>query len=381
MKIIYHICRFILGLTFIFSGFTKGIDPIGSSYKFIDYFTAWGLDSLTPLATLAGVLLALLEFSIGVALICNLFKKITAMAALVFCSFFLILTLYIAIKNPVTDCGCFGDAIKLGNWETFYKNIVLFICAVIIVHTPTMKLSGARCRISIYIGCTLLSLYLILVAYSSYFLPVIDFRPYREGTNIIEAMSIPESAPKDEYKNTFIYKNLKTGKEQEFDETNYPWQDTLNWVYVDLHSTLVTKGYEPPIHDFYMMTSDAEDVKDFFLYDELPVFILASSHVEKMKWKNRDEIANLINFCDEKHMSFVGLTASAIDEANKLSEMNGLHIDFLNCDEVALKTMIRSNPGLILIINGTIIKKWSGNDLPTIEEAEKEIVKFNAKVK
>ncbi|MFV0376235.1 MAG: BT_3928 family protein [Mangrovibacterium sp.] len=376
MKFIWHICRALLGLVFIFSGFVKGIDPLGSSYKFTDYFHAWGVDALVPLAFPLGILLAALEFAIGLGLLFNVFMRVTSILALLFMSFFTGLTFYIALKNPVTDCGCFGDALVLTNWQTFYKNI-LFLAFAVVVVVFRKQFGPSRLGLipAILAGTTLL-VYAYLVDYSYKHLPIIDFRPYKIGANIQEGMQIPEGAQQDVYQNRMVYENLKNGEQQEFTEDNYPWQDTLNWKFVSMESKLVTKGYEPPIHNFSMETPDGEDVKDFFLYDDTYTFVLVSTQLDKANWKTLPQIQALISYAAEHNMYFVGMTASVLDEAAAVTAEKGLSMDFFNCDEITLKTMIRSNPGLILLKKGTVLDKWHYNDIPLVEDFEKQRAYF-----
>src|SRR5690606_21750870 len=268
MKIFKHIARILVGLTFIFSGFVKGIDPWGSAYKFTDYFNAMHLEWLTWAALPLGILLSFAEFAIGIALLFNVLLRFFSWLALIFMVFFTGLTLWIAIENPVTDCGCFGDALVISNWETFYKNVVLIVLTIIVfAYRNNMKgLPGKKTGFAL----ALLSVvgYAAVVFHSYNHLPIFDFRPYKVGVNISEAMSIPPDAPQDVYENIFYYKNINSGEVEQFTEENYPWQDTLNYEFHDMESFLVQEGYEPPIHDFRIETPEGDDILDFFLYDE-----------------------------------------------------------------------------------------------------------------
>jgi hypothetical protein len=210
--------------------------------------------------------------------------------------------------------------------------------------------------------------YFVFVFHSYNHLPVFDFRPYKIGTNIPESMSYPEDAPQEIYKNTFYYKNLKTGKIKKFSEENYPWQDTLNWEYHDMESVLVQKGYEPPIHDFRIETPEGEDIIDFFIYDENYVFMLIAYDLQKSKIKQQENINTLANWAGENEMSFICLTASVQADYNAFAEEHNTPYEFFNCDEITLKTIIRSNPGLLVIKEGTIVGKWHYNDIPTPDE-------------
>jgi hypothetical protein len=181
-------------------------------------------------------------------------------------------------------------------------------------------------------------------------------------------MSMPEDAAQDVYKNTFYYKNIKTGKIKEFSEKNYPWQDTLNWEYYDMESVLVKEGYHPPIHDFQIETADGENMIDFFIYDENYVFMLVAYDLNKSDTKSQGSINTLANWALEKGYSFVGLTSTILEDATEFAEKWEAPYEFFNCDEITLKTMIRSNPGLFVLKNGTILGKWHHNDIPTPDE-------------
>jgi len=375
MKIIKHIFRILLGITFIFSGFVKGIDPWGSAYKFNDYFNALGMEWLLWAAFPLGVFLAFAEFAIGVALLFNIFIRLFSWLAFLFMAFFLPLTLWIAIKNPVTDCGCFGDALVISNWETFYKNVVLMIFAIIVVkYRNNMGWKWFE-KPGFVLGATTVIAYFAIVFYSYNHEPILDFRPYKVGVNIPEAMKIPEDAPKEVYENTFYYKNKNTGKVEKFTEQNYPWQDTVNWVYDNMESKIVQKGYEPPIHDFTIQTPEGDNIIDFFIYDENYVFMLIAYNLDKSSRKPQEKINNLAGWAKENGLSFICLTSSLQDQSAAFAEETGATYEFFNCDEITLKTIIRSNPGLIVLKNGVIIEKWHYNDIPTPEEFKEEFLK------
>ncbi len=377
MKYIWHLSRILLGLVFIFSGFVKGIDPMGSAYKFTDYFNTWGLESMVDWALPLGILLSVLEFTIGVALVANVCMRLFSSLALLFMVFFTGLTLYIALENPVTDCGCFGDALVLTNWQTFYKNIA-FLAFALISWGLCRRFQTERLPLipAIMSGATVL-VFAYLIDYSYKHLPIIDFRLFKIGTNIPESMIVPAGAAQDVYENIFVYENLTDGKKKEFTEENYPWQDTLNWKFVSMESKLIEKGYEPPIHNFNIETGDGEDIRDFFLYDDNYTFMLVSTDMEKADWSVAPRIKELSDFAAEKGYAFIGLTSSILARAEEIALEQDLNFEFFNTDEVTLKTMIRSNPGLILIKKGLIKDKWHFNDIPSVEEFEKQLEYFS----
>lgn len=369
-----HIARILVGLTFVFSGFVKGIDPLGSTYKFTDYFNAFQMPWLTGLAFALGILLAASEFFIGTALIFNFFMRFTSRITLAFMVFFTILTFYLALTNPVTDCGCFGDALKITNWQTFYKNVVLLALAVYIYLQRKNYINKNGVVLPVALTAMTMVFYLYLVDYSYKHLPIIDFSPYKVGVNIPEAMSIPEGAPRDEYENHFEYKNKNTGEIKEFTEANYPWQDTLNWEFVRMDEpVLIKKGYHPPIHDFRIETPEGEDIKDFFLYDEKYTFIMIAYNLQKSDREGMVKLAGLAAEVKAKGYHFIGLTASSPDSFESFKNETGAQFDFFNTDEITLKTMIRANPGLIVLKNGTILRKYHFNDVKNLEDLEKQL--------
>lgn len=368
-----HIARVLIGLTFVFSGFVKGIDPWGSAYKFTDYFTAFQMPWLTDLAFALGVLLAAAEFFLGVAFIFNFYIQITSWLMLAFMAFFTGLTFVIALTNPVSDCGCFGDALVITNWQTFYKNIVLLALAIFVfVRRKNFKSKNGPV-LSIAFTAMTMVFYFYLVDYSYKHLPIIDFSPYKVGVNIPEAMKMPEGAASDVYENDLIYKNIKTGEEKKFTEANYPWQDTLNWKFVKMESILVKKGYTPPIHDFRIESPEGDDIKDFFLYDTKGVFVVVAYNLQKT---NKEAMKNIATFATEatkKGYTFIGLTATSPDSFEAFKSETGIQFDFFNTDEITLKTMVRSNPGMLLLKNGTITGKYHFNDIPKPEELEEQV--------
>lgn len=373
MKVVKHIARVLVGITFIFSGFVKGIDPWGSAYKFTDYFHAMGMDWLVWSAFPLGVLLSFAEFAIGVALLFNVFLRFFSWLALLFMVFFTGLTLWIAIENPVTDCGCFGDALVISNWETFYKNVVLIILAII-VFFYRKKMKPLNKKVSFVLSLTTVVVYFGIVIYSYNHLPIFDFRPYKVGVNIPESMSFPDDAPKDVYENIFYYRNKNTGEVERFTEDNYPWQDTLNWEFDNMESILIQEGYVPPIHDFTIVTPDGEDIKDFFIYDENFVFMLVAYNLDETSVKEQDKINALANWARENEMQFICLTASLPDKSAEFAQKHDTPYEYFNTDEITLKTMIRSNPGLIVLKDGDVIEKYHYNDIPTPEEFQENVM-------
>lgn len=367
MKLLQIVARIIVGVVFIYSGFAKGIDPEGSTIKLIDYFNAFGLSWLNSFALYFAIALSTIEFIIGVSLILRLKLKLVSVVTFICMSFFSLLTLILAIKDPVSDCGCFGDAIILTNWETFFKNLVLLLLSSILF-LKRGKLKTNWAIIDQYFWITTSFIFIISVSIHSYkHLPLLDFRPFFIGANIQEQMSIPEGAELDEFKSIFKYKNIKTGEIKEFNESNYPWKDTLTWEYVEIRQELIKEGYTPPIHDFNIEHSFRGNITEEVMNDKGYTFLLVSHNLSNASIKNNEKINKLYSFCVNNGHKFYCVTASLDDEIRDFSETNNSNYEFCNMDETLLKTVVRSNPGLILLREGTIIDKWHNNDIPNIE--------------
>jgi len=370
---LFTIARWIIGIVFIFSGFVKGIDPWGFSYKLIDYLRSMNLNWLEILAFPSAIVLPLAEFLIGAGLLCGVFTKISSKLALIFMSFFTPLTLYVAIKNPVTDCGCFGDALVITNWQTFFKNVVLIVLAILlfIKRKELSYFLPFKFRKILFSGIAFI--YIFLLYWSFNHDPILDFRPYKVGVNITEGMKTPKGAPTDVYTSTFYYRNLKSNEIKKFNNDNYPWKDSLNWKYVSMESDLVKKGYTPPIHDFVIQSAEGENVTDFFLQDDNYLFIAVAYDLSKSSLKNQKTLNDLAVWAKSQGYKFISLTSSTGNTLNTFKSKAHPTYDFFFGDEITLKTIIRSNPGLLLLKKGTILAKWHFNDFPSVEKMQKVI--------
>lgn len=370
MKLLMNICRILVGLLFVYSGFVKGIDPLGSDYKFTDYFNAFGMGWMNFSTLFFSFVLSLAEFLIGACLFLNIKTKWAAWGALLFMGFFTPLTLILAIKNPVTDCGCFGDALILTNWETFGKNIVLLAMTLVIFwQKDKFKSIFNFLEQTVLLLCTII-LMLSIEFYSYRHLPIVDFRPYAIGKNIAEGMTIPEGAPHDEYKITLKYKNKNTGEIKDFTEQDYPWQDTLTWEFASTSEKLIKEGYKAPIHDFVIEHPNMGNITEEVLQDETYTLLAVAYNINKTNSENQEKLNKLAAYAQEKGYRFYGLSASNPEEIQKYAETHKVTYDFCSTDEIQLKTMIRSNPGLVLLKKGTIINKWGHRDLPEVDQVK-----------
>lgn len=357
MKFLRYISRIIVGFVFIFSGTVKAVDPLGSAYKFTDYFTAFNLEFLKFLALPLGILLCTAEFISGFSVLSGYRMKSGIWGVFLLMILFTPLTLILALTNPVSDCGCFGDAIHLTNWQTFGKNVVL-LALVIILFTGRSQVKQAFQPLrewTMIVFATLLFVRFSLLNLRN--LPLFDFLPYKKGVNITESMQIPEGKPADEYKTTFIYE--RDGVKKEFTLENYPANDTA-WKFVDQKSVLVKKGYTPPIHDFIISAGDGTDITGKILSDTGYTLLMISKKLEEAKSKNIEKGLIVGRLCGSQNIAFYLVTASGTGEAGSFSD----RAPVCQADETTLKTMIRSNPGYILLRNGTIEGKWSWATLP-----------------
>ena len=370
MKLVKNLCRIIVGIVFIYSGFVKGIDPLGSDYKFTDYFNAFGMSWMNATTLFFSFALSLAEFLIGIALLFNLWISRLAWGALLFMAFFTPLTLVLALTNPVSDCGCFGDAMILTNWQTFWKNIILLLMTIMIfVYRKEFKSQLAPFGQFSYLVLAGIGMLCISI-YSYRHLPLLDFRPYAVGKNIAEGMQLPEGAEPDQYEVTLKYKNKQTGEIQSFTEENYPWQDTLNWEYESSSERLVKKGYVTPIHDLVIEHPTLGNITEEILEDDNHTILAVTYNLGKSDAKYQTAINRLADYAREKEFRFYGLTASSEQDIEAYKKRNHVPYEFCTVDEIQLKTMIRSNPGVIVLRGGTILDKWAGKDVPDMKELQ-----------
>ena len=361
-----NVCRFVLAATFIFSGYVKAIDPLGTLYKLKDYAAAMSLNGLLPDWVLVGVAIALaaLEFALGVFMLFAVRRHVVSRITLAFMAAMTVLTLWIFVADPVKDCGCFGDALKLTNGETLLKNIVLSACAALVAWRP-VDMARFISRSNQWIVRYYTVAYIVITSvYCLYTLPIFDFRPYHVGMNIKQGMEIPEGAEQPEFESTFLLK--KNGETREFTLDNYP---DSTWEYVDTRTVQTKKGYEPPIHDFALTSCDTgEDITEQVLTKKGYTFLLVSPRLAVADDSNFGDIDQIYEYAEENGIDFYCVTASANDEIERWRDLTGAEYQFCNADETTLKTMIRSNPGLMLLKDGTIIGKWSHNALPQTDD-------------
>ena len=362
-----YVARTVVGLTFILSGFVKAIDPLGTQYKIQDYLAAIPPSLSLPdmLTLLMSVSLSMVEFTLGAFMLTAISRRVTARLTLLFMLVMTAVTVWIYIADPVKDCGCFGDALTLTNLETLLKNIVLLALAALVAWRPTHIGRLMSRSNQMLLGQMLMVTPVALSFWCLYDLPLIDFRPYHIGADIKAGMEIPEGAEQPVFDTTFIME--KDGERREFTLDNYP---DSTWTFVDSKTVTVKEGYVPPIHDFSITAADGEDITDMVLGREGYTFLLISPDLDKADDQNFGDIDQIYEFCQDNSIPFYCLTASTEKSQQHWQNITGAEYPFCMTDATTLKTMIRSNPGLMLLEKGVVRGKWSHNRLPETTELE-----------
>jgi hypothetical protein len=361
VRLAVNFCRFVLGAVFVFSGYVKAIDPLGTQYKIQDYLTALGLQGVVPDGVTLGtsVLLSALEFSLGIFILFAIRRRLVSKLLLLLMIFMTVVSVWVAVANPVKDCGCFGDAVVLTNVQTLLKNIVLLACAIVLWKWP-LGMYRFISRTNQWIAINFTVLFIIVTSiYCLYKLPIFDFRPYHVGVNILKGMEIPEGAAQPQFETTFVME--KNGERREFSLEDYP---DSTWQFVDSKTVQTAEGFVPPIHDFSIQLGEGNDITEELLSRKGYLFLLISPHLSHASDTNFGDIDQLYEYAQQEKVPFYCLTASTEAEIKHWENITGAEYPFCMTDETTLKTIIRSNPGLLLLKDGTIIRKWSHNALP-----------------
>ena len=361
MRYLRGICRFTIGVIFILSGFLKAIDPIGNSLKIEEYLKVFHLDFLDIISLPAAVLLSTVEFVIGVCILKGLKIRLFSKIALFFVSFFTLLTLYSAIFNPVQDCGCFGEALHLTNWETFFKNIILLICAIIIYlqRDKFEPIASSRWKY-LYIACYTSIIFGISI-YALRYIPQIDFGTFKAGTKLAFTAS---AQPEQEYETVFTY--AKDGQEKLFTLENLP---DSTWTFVKSDTKLVSTSFNVNSHsELILKNSDGVYVTDEIIESDNPVFVLSVYDCNKINERDLEKIITLHNSITSNGAEFYILSGNSPEDTEALFSTTGYNclntFDILYTDYKSTLSLNRSNAGLTYIDNSHIVKKWSSNNYP-----------------
>ena len=368
MRVFYTLSRYLVGLILIFSGVIKINDPVGTQIKLEEYFSLFSTDFtsifeiLIPYALMISVFLCCLEIVIGVALIINYKMRLISKILLGLIVFFTFLTFYSAYFNKVTDCGCFGDAIKLTPWQSFYKDLILLSFSLIIyfLHSK-LRYQDGFFKIKIFEDnvfkngvIIFISVISLIISYTAInFLPFVDFRPYKVGNYIPDLMQ-----PSEVLKYSYIME--KNGRNYEFD--NYPNDESFTFKKIKL----LNPEAEPKITDYSLWNEDGDFTNESFLGNKLFIVIHDVNKLGIDRRKINEFITKLkklksdINFWVEP----IVLTSSDSKSLSSFLDKNKISIKSIYGDASVLKTMIRSNPGFLLMRNGTVRGKWHFNKFP-----------------
>lgn len=362
LLIFAHLLRIAFALVFLFSGFVKAIDPLGFAYKLEDYFQAFGpfFQYFNSLALVLSIAFSGAEIVLGLMILLLVKYKFAVRISLLYVSLMTLLTLYIAFNNPVTDCGCFGDALILSNWETFYKNVLLLgiVGFMSFTRTSLIQFFNKKVENAMVVAFTLISLFVSI--YNLQHLPWIDFRPYKIGTDVQEKMILPEDAVTEEYRITFIYE--KEGVQKEFTLDNYPENDST-WKFVDQRTEIIRHGTQTEIHDFVLIDESYTDITAEVLDFNYQTYLVVMYDLKKANVKGVAEIKKLYEQQARGTSRFYILTASGENEMSEFKSDFEIEIPFLTADPITLKTMIRANPGIVLLEDGVIHDKYNWRDI------------------
>ena len=359
--------RILLGATFLFSGFVKAIDPQGSVYKFDEYFLAFGWNLSENFIQLLSIVQAAFEFSLGVLLMLCVWPKITKRVAFLFMLIMTPFTLYLAFKNPVSDCGCFGDVLVLTNWQTFSKNVILLLLSLVLLISKGGCYSIFGKRTSKW--CLLWSvLFPVLISMYAYrHLPLMDFRPFKVGNDLKELTQLPPGAVTDSFYYNFIYEKEGVRKSFKIDELA---QVDSDWTFVDREQILVREGERPVIYNLNIEHPIRGEIRDDILNDTSYVFLFISPKLEDADRMYIDKVNSAYEFAELHGYKFYGLTASAASAIDEWSYEYDAGYEFCSLDDKVAETIIRSNPGIMLLKNGVVINKWASSDIPDFSKVD-----------
>ena len=351
------VCRWVVGLVFLFSSFVKGVDPMGTSFKIQEYMTAWSIGSLTfewalPLASLLSVVLICAEFLVGVMLIFNAYRRLSAWLLALMMLFFTVTTLIDALTNKVTDCGCFGDAVKLTNWQTFWKNVALDVPTVWIVLTRNLRRKRRFERDGVvFIAAALLMV--IFCVYNIKHEPVIDFRPWKVGNRMIEER---------EAMNHMVLRNVESGEERTVDYRNGDWasvpEEYKDFAVWEIVSSTSDEPFEIKAPGFSMLDLGGEDHAAELLPSEEGLLIATVHHLDKLSERGVEEIRRAMAVAEEHGVNIVLLTSALPEEVQAwLAETGISGLDYLFADATAIETMMRGNPGFMFVKDAVVVDK------------------------
>lgn len=369
-------CRLFVGLLFIFSGLVKANDPLGFGYKLQEYFEVFHTTFLNDYAAAISIVICALEIILGIALLLGYRALQVSWGLLLLILFFTFLTFWSAAFDVVKSCGCFGDAIPLTPWQSFLKDLVLLalIAVIFIKRKHIQPLFSSPGLMNAFMAIAVIFSFGVGI-YTYNYLPFVDFLPYQVGANLPENMRIPPGAPKDEYVITYSLKHKKSGETQKMTDKEYLkteiWKDA-NWEIIgEPQNQLIKKGYEPKIRDLIISDSQGTDYTSEIIENPYYNLVVVAYNLDKASDHGMGNInAIAVNAAEHYNVRTVLLTANTAESAEAYRKKHKLMMEIFNADAVPLKSMVRSNPGLLLLKNGVVINKWHFHTLPSYEELE-----------
>lgn len=355
------VCRLLVGALFIFSSFTKGVDPLGTKYKMLDYLAVYGMTWLNDFALVLAVLMILAEFIVGICLITKVFPRLAVLGAALLMLFFTTTTLFDALYDLVPDCGCFGTAVKMSNWQTFYKNLVIDAVLIPLILNNKQLKNRLSWRTQLVIGCIFALAFLAFEIYNYRHLPVVDFMNWKVGKQM-------NTEPKEETRIYLTYRNKETGETQEYLSPNYPWNDSVwmsQWEFVEQR----TEGGANFL-GFSALDEDGNDVTDMILTAE-NLLMFTSHDLSKVTTKEWEKVRAITEAADQHGYYVVWAVADEPELVEQLREKYDFLYDVYYGDGLEIKTIVRFNPGLIWLDEGLVKDKWSAIDFPQGKELEK----------
>lgn len=360
MKFLRAICRFTFGILFIFSGFLKGIDPLGNALKIKEYLGVFHLGFMDFMSIPGGILLSAAEFLVGVAILKGLRIQLFSKIALWFISFFTLLTLIIALFNPVDDCGCFGEALHLSNKATFIKNLFLLAAALVVYLQRKEFKPIASPKVEWGYMAAYGILIMVLQGYSLRNLPQIDFGIYKPGTDLVASQQVNQER---EYETTFIYS--KDGREETFTLDNLP---DSTWAFVDVVTVQKGGATEDKSVDFSFIDAEGNAVGNEIVKTQGPVFFISIYNARALGERATGSIMELADTLNAHGLKLYIISANTVEETQALFEpyaaleVSGYEI--LYADYKAVISFNRSSGGLTYVDNGVIVKKWARGNYP-----------------
>lgn len=373
-KAFLHFSRGFVGLLFIFSGLIKANDPLGFGYKLQEYFGVFHLTFLSDWATGIAIFLCVLEIVLGVLLLVGFWRNAVLKGLIALIVFFTFLTFVSAAFKVVTSCGCFGDAIPLTPWQSFGKDLILLVLIGYLyihrdkIHPITLN---RNVQLAVFVVVTVISFSFGIYTYN--YLPIVDFLPYKVGSSIPESMKIPEGAPVDEFLIMYQLKHKKTGETKEMSDKDYMkleiWKDE-NWEVIgEPEKELIKKGYEAKIKDLIISDASGTDYTRELVENPFYNLIIVAYNLNDV---NEEAVAKTnalaLNAVEQFNIRSVLLTSNSAQDAAVFSKKMKLFMEVFYADAVPLKSMVRANPGILLLKNGVIIKKWHYHTLPSFDE-------------